>query len=171
MLEEHQRAPGVSARDIKGKRIIDWLSWKVLLPLVLIVGFWPLYSVLGMADPFPKACAPGELLIFSALILIEVAIEGESLGEASLWLHSIRRLAILLGIILVIPLAVFKLQAAQLEGAGQPGAAEKLWAYSTFGCAVAAASIVFSFVTFCITVNREHKLELQSFAQEEHPGS
>lgn len=156
-------------QGVKGKRIVDWVGWKIFLPLALIVGFWPIYSALGMEHSYQKACAPGELLIFSALILIEVAIEGQSLRDAGLGLHVLRTVAIILGMLLMALLAVFKLQAAQLEGAAVPGSAEKLWTYSTFGCAVAATSILVGFITFCTTINKE--LGVRHFAQEEAQGA
>lgn len=165
--EVPQHAAVLNGRAAKGVRIINWLSWKITLPLILIVGFWPIYYMKGVHHPYQRACAPGELLIFSALILIEVAQEAQSLRDTSVWFHIVRTSTILLGIAMIVPLAFIKLEAVQLEGSQAPGAAESLWAYSTFGCVVAAVAILCGFATFFITLSKEH--DPAHFAQEEHP--
>jgi Sec-independent protein translocase protein TatA len=70
----HQR----ESDDVLDQRMIDWLVWKVLLPLTIIVFIWPAYKYVAEFDhPFERAFAHGDLLIFSALVLIEATIEGE----------------------------------------------------------------------------------------------
>jgi hypothetical protein len=54
------------------------------LPLGLLALLWPVNSiVLGLPHPFESAFAHGELLIFSVLILLEAAVEGEHLRRQS----------------------------------------------------------------------------------------
>lgn len=60
------------------RRMIDWLVWKVTLPLIIFVVIWLAYKwVCKMDHPFERAFAHGDLLIFSALVLIEAVTEGE----------------------------------------------------------------------------------------------
>jgi hypothetical protein len=81
LLEEERRR----SRD----RLRNWCIWKVLLPLGLLALLWPVNAIiLGLPHAFESAFAHGELLIFSVLILLEAAVEGEHLRRQSQWFQA-----------------------------------------------------------------------------------
>src|SRR5262249_16227392 len=60
-----------------------WFVWKVAAPFAFLILIWFAYSWRDdMPHPFGAAFAHGELLIFAAVLLIEVSFEGEELRGA-----------------------------------------------------------------------------------------
>lgn len=57
------------------KRFQDWQLWKVIVPLVALVIFYPVYLFKQHGGAFLGAFAHNDLLLFSALLLIEVSVE------------------------------------------------------------------------------------------------
>src|SRR5947209_2914352 len=72
--------------DVIQREFLNWMGWKVLLPLILIILIWPLYGkLLHLPHPFVRAFAHGDLLIFSSLVLMEASIVGEHIPQQSFW--------------------------------------------------------------------------------------
>jgi hypothetical protein len=60
------------------RHFYNWFLWKVFAPFCLLAFIWFAYALKGdIPQPFASAFAHGELLIFAAVLLIEVSIEGE----------------------------------------------------------------------------------------------
>jgi hypothetical protein len=63
------------------KRFRDWRRWKLGLPLLALLLIYPVYKFLVVGDEFISAFRHGELLLFSALILIELSVEAAHTNE------------------------------------------------------------------------------------------
>lgn len=153
--------------------------WKVLFPLFLILIIYPTYALLLKIDyPFQRAFAHGDLLIFSALIMVEAAIE---LKEAnSNYDEPLRFVAMITMVIfgLVKYGAMLRephLHTANLE-AMTPALAEtalreareaaiELRAFSFFNCAVAACAVSGSIYAFVHSVRRKNVTDVDKLEQ------
>lgn len=82
--------PPVIGLSSHQQHLTDWCIWKVVLPFLLLVLLWPIYKFVGVAgaghnDAFIQAFEHGDLLIFAALLFIEVGLESaEASGRLSL---------------------------------------------------------------------------------------
>jgi len=126
-----------------------------------------------LEHPFSKACSPGELLIFSAVILIGAAGESEPFETHNWRIGALRRAALLLGIVLVLSLGPVKFDAVNKERLlfsndkqQELLAAGRLTKYSVFACIVAVFSISISFLTFCASLNHKNREKLRIVSQE-----
>jgi hypothetical protein len=63
------------------KRFRDWRRWKLGLPLLALLLIYPVYKFLAAGNEFISALRHGELLLFSALILIELSVEAAHTNE------------------------------------------------------------------------------------------
>ena len=59
------------------KRFRDWKRWKLLLPLFMLMLFYPIYLYKEHDAPFLNAFVHGDLLLFSALLLFEISVEAK----------------------------------------------------------------------------------------------
>jgi len=130
--------------------------WKVFVPFLLIILIYPIFMIVVKVNhPFERAFAHGELLIFSALILIEAAVE---LKRARLGYDELLRAGAMLTIFIF---GFMKYEAMQQERhleADEMAAINQLFAFSFFNCAVAALAIavsVFAFLQAIRTGNTE----------------
>jgi hypothetical protein len=57
------------------KRFKDWQRWKLWFPFVAILVVYPLSKFFKVGDEFVSAFGHGDLLLFSALVLIELSVE------------------------------------------------------------------------------------------------
>lgn len=138
---------------------LEWLTWKVLAPVVLILFFWPVFAiVLKLPNAYSEACAPGELLLFSAVILIEAGGQGRHDPTERFRLELVRVGALLLGVIMVGALVVIKMDAVEQRDE------RILTLYSCFACSVAIFSIVVSFLAFAMASKREGKAAITDLA-------
>jgi hypothetical protein len=162
---------------------INWLGWKVVLPLLLILSIYVLIRfVLEIPDPFGMAFAHGELLVFSALVLFEAATEGEHLQESTM-LNAVRMSARIAAILLIGGFVatksdvLFKENLLLMELPKNPNAAghdllaRKMFAYSWLNCTVALVSVVASIMIFWFTMHLEKKQTLDSLGQKRKPGA
>lgn len=133
--------------------------WKVFVPFLLIILIYPIFMiVVKVHHPFERAFAHGELLIFSALILIEAAVE---LKRAELgYDEALRALAMLT----IFIFGFMKYQAMQQERyleTGDLAAINQLFAFSFFNCAVAAFAIAVSIYAFLQAIRTENIEKVQ----------
>ncbi len=97
-------------------RLLKWAIYKVAVPLLVMVIIWPIYGFsLGIEHPFAKAFAHADLLIFSALILTEAAIEGEYSHLKDWRFHLGRHIALGLALISLILFTVVKIDVMRSE--------------------------------------------------------
>jgi hypothetical protein len=146
-----------------------WFLWKVLAPYGFLIVIWLAYSVKEMNAPFAAAFAHGEMLVFAAVLLIEVSFEGEELrGKDSpfdFW-FDVALPFFKFGAMFVICLfGFFRYDVIALNGNAGTGtgvtavraADEQLFAYAVFNVTVASTAVlvaVFACVKHC-----EHEMQ------------
>jgi len=136
--------------------------WKVFVPFLLIILIYPVFLIIVKDHhPFERAFAHGELLIFSALVLIEAAVE---LKRARLGYDELLR-AMAMITIFIFGFVKYSamMQERHLE-TNDMDAINQLFAFSFFNCAVALFAIAVSIYAFLQairteTVEREEELE------------
>jgi hypothetical protein len=185
-----QRQPGVPGQvldigsdDHIKRQILNWIGWKVLLPLLLLFLIWPMYGwVLHLPHPFVRAFAHGDLLIFSSLILLEAAIEGEHIPHQSFWSLFGRVIAKIFAVVFIAIYGVLKYKAVLNEDElakavttvhSDPAAVASLSStiidgmlpYSYFSCTIAIVSVIFSVLAFWKNVHLEQTLAYQRLAE------
>jgi hypothetical protein len=153
--------------------------WKVFFPLFLIVLIYPLYALFLKIDhPFQRAFSHGDLLIFSALIMIEAAIE---LREAkSNYDEPLRFVAMATMVVFGIVkygamlreprlntdnLSVLGPEAAASAARLAQDAATELRAFSFFNCAVAACAVAGSLYAFLQAVRYKNIKKVDALEQ------
>jgi hypothetical protein len=137
--------------------LLQWFVWKVITPVVLIGMFWPIFAASGnLQHPFSKAFTPGELLLFSAVLLIEAG--GQGRHHEHLGLEFLRLIALIGGILLVAALVALKLFAISEFDE------HRLTLYSCFACSVTLFSIVVSLLAFVLVTGREQQGALENIA-------
>jgi uncharacterized membrane protein len=176
---------GTQGIDETQRQFLNWIGWKVLLPLILLVLIWPLYgSMLHLPHSFIRAFAPGDLLIFSSLILMEAAIEGEHLPHQSFASLLARMLAKIFAIVFIASYvairysvvlhengllkelaAIPQLNPAQVEKLSEMSLNNML-PYSCFSCVVAIVSVIFSVLAFWKNVRFEQTVTIKRLQQE-----
>jgi|SRR5688500_2527894 amino acid permease len=128
--------------------------WKIFVPFLLIILIYPIFLVVvRVHHPFERAFAHGELLIFSALILIEAAVE---LKRARLGYDELLRAGAMLTIFIF---GFMKYEAIQQERhleTQNADAINQLFAFSFFNCAVATFAITVSIFAFLQAVRTEN---------------
>jgi hypothetical protein len=179
--------PRVAAKGIDEtqRQFLNWMGWKVLLPLILLILIWPLYgSMLHLPHSFVRAFAPGDLLIFSSLILMEAAIEGEHLPHQSFAALLARMLAKIFAIVFIAVYVAIRYSVVLHENgmlkelAATPSvnsasmeqlteiSINNMMPYSYFSCAVALVSVIFSILAFWKNVRFEQTLTYKRLQQE-----
>jgi hypothetical protein len=63
------------------KRFSDWQRWKLWLALFAIVIIYPIFKFFGSGGEFISTFGHGDLLLFSALILIELSVEAAHIHQ------------------------------------------------------------------------------------------
>jgi hypothetical protein len=133
--------------------------WKVVVPFLLLMILFPVYILIVKVHyPFERAFAHGELLIFSALILIEAAVE---LKRAQVGFDELLRGFALLAIFLF---GFMKYQAIQQEPhleKGEVEAISQMFAFSFFNCTVAIFAVAASMYAFLHAVRSENIKKVQ----------
>jgi len=174
--------------DETQRQFLNWMGWKVLLPLILLVLIWPFYgSMLHLPHSFARAFAPGDLLIFSSLILMEAAIEGEHLPHQTFGSMAARMMAKIFAIVLIAVYVAIRYSVVLNENSMlkamasapqlNPESIEKLseisvnsmLPYSCLSCAVALVSVIFSVLAFWKNVRFEQTVTIKRLQQESEP--
>jgi hypothetical protein len=145
--------------------------WKVFVPFLLIILIYPIFLiVVRVHHPFERAFAHGELLIFSALILIEAAVE---LKRAQLGYDELLRAGAMLTIFIF---GFMKYEAMQQEPhletqnvAVAAAAVSQLFAFSFFNCVVAMFAIAVSIFAFLKSVNNENTETITHLEKRPNP--
>jgi hypothetical protein len=63
------------------KRFKDWERWKLMFPFLAILIVYPISKFVGVGDELVNAFGHGDLLLFSALVLIELSIEATHINK------------------------------------------------------------------------------------------
>ncbi|MGA9773441.1 MAG: hypothetical protein WBV94_30700 [Blastocatellia bacterium] len=142
------------------KRFRDWQRWKVLLPILMLFLFYPIYifEEKELMGPFLSAFAHGDLLLFSALLLFEVSVEanhiqhelGESFSET---LDNIIERPRIFGIILIVVYGAMKLAIGHDNTTNSPNFLRTA-AYCVFCISVAILVVTYSIYAFWKTLEK-----------------
>jgi hypothetical protein len=134
------------------KQLLLVYMWKVLMPLLLLLSLYSTYAlILKVNHPLLRVAAQSELLILSALILMEAAIELREINS------SYDKLLAICAILILLLFGVVKYFFYQsiLSTTEQPSyIPPALWAFSFFNSAITLCSVVCSIYVFSI-VSRE----------------
>jgi hypothetical protein len=155
------------------ERLTNWCIWKVLLPLLMLGLLYPMYRfVLEIDHPFARAFAHGDLILFSILVLLEAAVEGEHIkNHGSLFqmgLGGARVTAILLMCVYgFVKADVMKKEHEVVSATAQVAPAiEKMAQYSYFAWGVTGFAVVYSLGTFLAVMAKERRERLAALAGE-----
>lgn len=153
--------------------------WKVLFPLFLILIIYPLYAFFLKIDhPFQRAFAHGDLLIFSALVMVEAAVE---LKEVKSRYDELLRFVAMATIVIfgIVKYGAMlrepHLHQANVNGLTPEAAAATvrateeaitdLSAFSFFNCAVAAFAVAVSLYAFLHAVRSKNEKKVDALEQ------
>ena len=144
-------------------RLLKWILFKVVAPLVVIFIIWPIFGFsLDIHNSFEKAFAHGDLFVFSALILIEAAIEGEQSHIGDWRFHLGRFISIILALVSIIGFVVVKMDVMRDEL--NPDF-YKLFIYGTIGWFMAILAGILSIYYYWRASYKQALLKLSSFEQ------
>ena len=151
----------------------NWFGLKVVCPLVIILSIYGLIRILDIPEPFARAFAHGDLLIFSALVWLEAASEGEHIEEQSTKMVLLRIAVRIFAILLIVWFVGTKSDILNRENQLllQPNAmaheklSNRMLTYSWLNCGVAAVSVVGSTLFFWLNVHYERKQLYRSLGQ------
>lgn len=152
---------------------LNWMAWKVFLPLALIsCVYLAIRFFFDIPHPFGKAFAHGDLLVFSALVLMEAATEGEQDQKHNFRVEAVRHFAKVVAIFLLLMFLGTKLDilrreselAAKHSADGHHLLTEKMLLYSSLNCAIALVSVVGSVFLFWYNVAKEKQNEFADLA-------
>ena len=170
-MESKLRSYAEQENALSSERLRNWCIWKVVLPLGMLALFYPLYRyVLELEHPFQRAFAHGDLILFSVLILLEAAIEGEHIRHRGAWFHIGMHLAKVLALFLILTFGFIKtdvmLQEIKVNSLENPEPIFlKLEFYSYLSWIVAAFAVIYSLLAFWSVVAREASERLAEFAE------
>ncbi|MDP9120402.1 MAG: hypothetical protein M3O15_03395 [Acidobacteriota bacterium] len=150
------------------KRMREWLASKVILPFIFLVLMWPVHSVLlkvSVWEAFHHAFSHCELLIFSALVFIEIAIEvgymGRDVKEGIGWWQDLARIFAFVSVFLYGIIVADVIQSAEQNRKLIDPDHRKLTAYAAFACSFALFAVSASIFAFW----RVKQIELASKAR------
>jgi hypothetical protein len=170
-MEPKPRNYAEQENALSSERLRNWCIWKVVLPLGMFALFYPLYRyVLELGHPFQSAFAHGDLILFSVLILLEAAVEGEHIRYRGAWFHVGMHLAKVMAFFLILVFGFIKtdvmLQEIKIGTLKNPGPVfVKLEFYSYLNWIIASFAVVYSLLAFWSVVAREASERLAEFAE------
>lgn len=151
---------GLSSKNFLPDRWLHMVfRWKVLAPFIFVVAVCVASASLSGSDyPFLKTAARGDLLLLSALILMEAAFELRRVESP------LKKLPTVFVIIILSFYALLKLwEQGRAEAAGDLNA-RLLLALVIFNCAVTLCSVVGSLYLFMIVAREAAAKRLSEFA-------
>jgi len=161
-------------REILARRAKALCTWKVIVPAVLFLMFWVFYEwVFELPHAFQKAFAPGDLLLFSALVLMEVTVETDShmaRTEMGGWMPQlIRGFAVCVLVAFgVLKYHVIIIEPHLMEKSGPESAhvLKKMSEYALLNCMVALFAIAYSIRAFSTAAEQETAEWVRRLARE-----
>jgi hypothetical protein len=144
-------------------KVLKWVIYKVVAPLLVILIIWPVYGFsLGIKHSFEEAFSHGDLLIFSALILIEAFIEVEYNFVRDWRFHLGRDTALVLAVVALILFAVVKIDV--MREASSPDY-YKMLIYGRVGWCMAVLAGLLSIYDYWRACYNRADAKLNSFQQ------
>lgn len=151
----------VSIRELKHlylimKRFQDWQRWKLSFPLFTLLVVYPLYKFFGVGNELINAFSHGDLLLFSALVLIELSVEAAHVNKevesgVSDPSNSLIENSRFFGLVLIFLYGVTKFM-VQHQNNADSFALSKTLAYCAFSLSVTFLVVAFSIFAFWKTL-------------------
>jgi len=133
------------------RRFQEWRRWKLLLPLIMLLVFYPIYIFVEVPSPFLNAFAHGDLLLFSALILFEVSVEADhirrELQHVNTSLDDLAEWPRVCGIVLIVLYGSMKLAVGP-----HAEVSNKTVAYCFFTISIMCIAVSYSYYAFWKTL-------------------
>ena len=133
------------------KRFQEWRRWKLLLPLIMLLVFYPIYIFVAAPSPFLNAFAHGDLLLFSALLLFEVSVEADHIQRELQQVHNsiddLTEWPRVCGIVLIVLYGSMKLAVGP-----ETHPSSKAIAYCFFTISVMLLAVTYSYYAFWKTL-------------------
>ena len=134
------------------RHFYNWFLWKVAAPFLFLLLIWFAYALRGdVGNPFSAAFAHGELLIFAAVLFIEVSFEGEEVrgapdGLFNGWFDVVLPALKLVAVMVIFAFAIVRYDVLSLtEGSripiDQTQIAFKLAAYAAMNLSIAVLAL------------------------------
>ena len=90
-------------------RAVDLCTWKVLLPALMLLLFYPIYAGFTEVEhPFARAFAHGDYILFAALLLLETSVESERLMTQTAVFRLVRNITRIVAISLIFVFGALK---------------------------------------------------------------
>jgi hypothetical protein len=133
------------------KRFKDWERWKLMFPFAAILIIYPISKLVGVGDELVNAFGHGDLLLFSALVLIELSIEATHINrelERAIpdKMDSLIENSRLFGALLILVYGSMKLLVVHGKQSQIPQT--KAWAFCAFSLAVTFLVVSFGIFAF-----------------------
>jgi hypothetical protein len=156
-------------------KLMDWIFWKILLPLLLIMAMWPIYKwIFDLEEPFRRTFAHGDLLVYSALIMIEAAVEVGRIRHQALKMGILQRFAQTGACLLILGFGVMKYKTIISEHEMAVDVAlkqnletvahlsSKMWAFSCLNCTIGFIAVAFSVYVFWLVAGAQRDQQLET---------
>jgi hypothetical protein len=137
------------------KRFKDWERWKLMFPFVAILIIYPISKFIVTGDEVINAFGHGDLLLFSALVLIELSIETTHINReldrsGSDKIDSLIENSRLFGVLFILIYGSMKLLVG--HGAHTQIPRPKAWAFCAFSVSVTFLVVSFGVFAFWKTL-------------------
>ncbi len=137
------------------KRFKDWERWKLMFPFLAILVIYPISKFVGTGDEVIGAFGHGDLLLFSAIVLIELSVEtthinkelGRTVSDAT---DSLIENSRLVGVLFILVYGSMKLLVAHGAQLQMPRA--KTWAFCAFSVSLTLLVVSFGIFSFWRTL-------------------
>jgi hypothetical protein len=139
------------------RRYKDWQRWKLGLPLAALILIYLISKFLGSGDEFINAFGHGDLLLFSALVLLELSVEATHINadierDVPDHIDSLIENSRFFSLIIILIYGAMKFVVGNHSGLNQMGE-RKLEAYCWFTLSVTFLVVSFSIFAFWKTLN------------------
>jgi hypothetical protein len=151
-------------------KLYNWTALKVILPLLVLFLIYPLCGfTLDLDHPFQRAFQHGDLLVFSALILVEAAFELESSNLRDSGIHLVQLIAMMLAIFSIFTFVAVKFDVLRNEEAAHLNLIQNYWlkmgVYACLGWCTAILSGVATVYAIVYASYREASYKLLEISQ------
>lgn len=140
------------------KRFRDWRRWKLCLPLIAICATYFFYKFFASGDEFVTVFGHGDLLLLSALILMELSVEASYMNNdlervVPDSIDSLIENSRLFGVILIFFYAAMKLMVEHRAKLNQIPSS-RLEAFCILSISITFLVVCFSFFAFWRTLSQ-----------------
>lgn len=154
-------------------RALSWWIWKAVVPAVLLTALWPIYTyILALPHAFQRAFAHGDFLLLSALLMLELTVEGDHVARQKMSFRFLAAGSKAAAFVLMFVYGFVKydvvtqearLAAAALNPDIEATILDKLRAYSCFNCSVMLCAIFACILVSSALIEHQRQEQLERF--------